>query len=107
MPNTHGHKHTHFMDKLRDFGIGLNLNQIFDLVNDKSQLDKSHTEQPTIVGISSLPIHEVSHENEIAHHSASHKHKEGVFLKRHRSISDLTPRIQMRFGRNFTLLGSN
>ena len=63
------------MDELRDFGIGLNLNQMFDVVNHKSH----HAEQPTIVGIASSPIPEISHENEIAHHSASHRHKEGVF----------------------------
>ena len=77
--NSDGLKHTHFMDELRDFGIGLNLNQMFDLVNDKSQSDKSDAEQPTIVGITSSPIHEVSHESEIEHHSASQQHKEGVF----------------------------
>ena len=66
--NSNGLKHTHFMDELRNFGIGLNLNQMFDLVNDKNQSGKSHAKQPTIVGITSSPIHEVSHENEIAHH---------------------------------------
>ena len=67
------------MDELRDFGVGLNLNQMFDHVNDKSHLDKSNAEQPTIVGMATSPMHEISHENEIAHHSASRQHKEGVF----------------------------
>ena len=63
------------MDELRDFGIGLNLNQMFDVVNHQIH----HAEQPTIVRIAASPIPEISHENEIVHHSASHRHKEGVF----------------------------
>ena len=80
------------MDSLRDFGIGLNLNQMFDLVNEKSQPDESH-EPPTIVAIT--PTHGNSHKNEIVQHSVSHKHKEGVF-ERDCNLSDRTPRTQTR-----------
>ena len=75
------------MDSLRDFGIGLNLNQMFDLVNENSQPDESH-DQPTIVAIA--PTHENSHKNEIVQHSVSHKHKEGVF-ERDFNLSDQPP----------------
>ena len=77
------------MDSLRDFGIGLNLNQMFDLVNEKNQPDESH-EPPTIVAIT--PTHGNSHKSE---HSVSHKHKEGVF-ERDCNLSDRTPRTQTR-----------
>ena len=63
------------MDSLQDFGIGLNLNQMFDLVNDPS----NNAKQPTIIELTPSSTTENSHKNEIAHHSASHQHKEGVF----------------------------
>lgn len=69
------------MDSLRDFGIGLNLNQMFDLVHDPSNDDQSYAKQPTIIEITPSSTTENSHKNEIAHHSASHQHKEGVFWK--------------------------
>ena len=67
------------MDSLRDFGIGLNLNQMFDLVNDPSNDDQSYAKQPTIIEIPSSSPTEKFHKNEIAHHSAPDQHKEGVF----------------------------
>ena len=66
------------MDSLRDFGIGLNLNQMFDLVNDPSNDDQSYAKQPGIIEITPSSPTENS-QNEFAHHSASHQHKEGVF----------------------------
>ena len=67
------------MDSLRDFGIGLNLNQMFDLVNNLSNDDPTYAKQPTIIEITSPSTTENSHKNEIAHHSATHQHKQGVF----------------------------
>ena len=67
------------MDSLRDFGIGLNLNQMFDLVNDPSNDDQSYAKQPEIIEITPLSPTEKFHKNEIAHHSAPQEHKAGVF----------------------------
>ena len=67
------------MDSLRDFGIELNLNQMFDLVNDPSNADQSYAKQPEIIEVTPSSPTENSHQNEFAHHSASHQHKEGVF----------------------------
>ena len=77
--NSNGPKHEHFLNSLRDFGIGLNLNQMFDLANDKNHSDGSYDGPPTIIKIASSPTHMDPHKHEIENHPVSHKHNEGAF----------------------------